>query len=205
LYCAQCRCEFEGWTVKCPVCGNALVEEAPPATGAMGEAIPYDALVDLVRTNGGQLSIEMSTIEVERDRKQSFPYRGYGRAWAKRLQGSFEKIWAYLTTVEVGRDRTHRFPYQGYGFAWESEMRGTIGGTAVTLKASKVSRKMKWAFPYRGFGYAWTERLSGECGDRLQVELVTTDVGKHRERRFPYFGYGYAWANRGTLTLTLKE
>ena len=205
MYCAQCRCEFEGWTAKCPNCTTPLVMRPASASGITGESLSYDALLDLVRANGGRLTIDISTIAVERERKHSFPHRGYGRAWARKLQGTLGNALADLNTTEVGRDRRQQFPYQAYGFAWANGMRGTIGGNEVNLAASRVKRETKWRFPYRGYGYAWTEEMSGECGDRLYVELVTTDVGKHRGRQFPYFAYGYAWANKATLTLTLKE
>jgi hypothetical protein len=205
LYCSQCRCEFEGWTTKCPNCRTPLVDKLPTATSISGESLSYDALVELVKANGGRLSIELSAVEVARERKQSFPYRGYGRAWVKRLQGAFSNTLAELTTTEVGRDRTHRFPYQGYGFAWANRLQGTIGGNDVDLKASKVKREMKRRFPFFGHGYAWTEEMSGQCGDRLEVALLTTDVGKHRGQRFPHSGYGYAWMKTSTLTVTMRE
>ena len=205
LYCTQCRCEFEGWTAKCPNCRSPLAMRRESAVSISGEPVSYDGLVDLVRANGGRLSIEMSTVEVARERKGSFPYHGYGRAWAKRLQGTFSNVLADLITTEVGRDRAKRFPYRGYGFAWANRVQGTIGGNDVDLKVSKVKRQMKRRFPYFGYGYAWTEEMSGQCGHMLKADLVTTDVGTHRAWRFPHSGHGYAWAKRATLTLTLKD
>jgi hypothetical protein len=69
----------------------------------------------------------------------------------------------------------------------------------------KVTRKKRWSFPYHGYGYAWTEEMAGECGERLSIELKTTDVSKIRRWMFPYFGFGYAWINEGILSLTLTN
>ena len=56
---------------------------------------------------------------------------------------------------------------------------------------------------YWGFGFAWTQEMSGKCGDRLMVDIVTTEVGKKKEYRFPYLGYGFTWAKKGEMTITL--
>lgn len=110
-----------------------------------------------------------------------------------------------LATVDVGMEKKWRFPYTGYGFAWAKRMQGHIGGNEVTLTARKVEMEKKWRFPYTGYGFAWVQEMSGECGDRLKVDLVTTDVGREKKWRFPYTGYGFAWVKKGILTVTLKE
>jgi hypothetical protein len=205
MFCPECRCEFVGWTGKCPNCNTPLVEESPTVPGIAGKRVSYEALVDLVRENGGQLGIDLSTSEVRRERKWRFPWLGYGRAWAKRMQGAFEDMLVDLMTTEVGRDRGWTFPYLGYGFGWARRVQGSIGGNEVVLTAAKVGTEKKWGFPYFGYGYAWTQEMSGECGAQLAVGLTTTDVRRHRKWSLPYFGYGFAWANRGILTLTLRE
>lgn len=78
MYCSECRCEFEGWTGKCPNCRTPLVEGSPPIAETADEPISYEALVDLVRENGGSLGIDLSTSEVGREKGRSFPYFGYG-------------------------------------------------------------------------------------------------------------------------------
>jgi hypothetical protein len=205
MFCPECRCEFVGWTGKCPGCKTPLVAKAPSVLCVSHEPIPYEALVDLVRESGGQLMIDLSTTEVERERKWRFPYLGYGRAWAKRMQGAFDDVPVDLVTTEVGRGRKWTFPYIGYGFGWAKSMRGNAGGNEVVLTAKKVGMDKKWGFPYFGHGYAWTQEMSGECGDQLEADLSTTDVRTQRKWGFPYLGYGFAWADKCTLTLTLKE
>jgi len=205
MFCPKCRCEFEGWTSKCPDCDIPLVETLPPDPGTADEPISYEALVDLVTENGGQLSIDISTTDVGMERKWSFPYFSYKFAWAKRMQGAFNNSLVDLTTTEVGREKKRRFPYLGYGFAWAKRMQGYIGGNEVALTVKKVGREKKWSFPYQGYGFGWTQELSGECGDQLRADLSITDVGRKKGWRFPYQGYGSAWANKGVLTLTLAD
>ena len=204
MFCPKCRCEFEGWTSECPDCNVPLVEELPPSLEVTNEPISYEALVDLVRENGGQLRIDLSTTDVGMERKWGFPYFAYKLAWAKRMQGVLNNSLVDLTTTEIGREKKRRFPYLGYGFAWAKKMQGHIGGNEVALTVKKVGREKKWSFPYQGYGYAWTQELSGECGDQLEVSLAITDVGRKKGWRFPYQGYGSAWANKGVLTLTLR-
>ena len=205
MFCPECRCEFVGWTGKCPNCETRLVEELPAIPETADQPIAYQALVDLVRENGGQLEIDMSTVGVGMERKWSFPYQGYKLAWAKRMRGDLHGSSVDVTTSDVGKEKKFSFPYQGYGFAWARKMEGYIGGNPIALTASKVNRKKIHRFPYRGYGFAWAQELSGECGDQLHAHLLATDVGKKKGWRFPYSGYGAAWANKGVLTLTLNE
>ena len=205
MFCPQCRCEFVGWTDKCPDCHISLVEELPPIPEAADESISYEALVDLIRENGGQLKIDLSTTDVGMRRKGGFPYLGYKFAWAKRMQGDLKGNVVDLTTTRVGREKKWSFPYQGHGYAWTKRMEGHVGGNPLTLTANKVGREKRSSFPYRGYGFAWAQELTGECGDRLRVDLLVTDVGRKKGWSFPYSGYGSAWANEGVLTLTLNE
>lgn len=205
MFCPQCRCEFAGWTDKCPDCHVPLVEELAPIPERSGKSISYEALVDLVRENGGQLRIDLSTTEVGMERELRFPYRGYKFAWAKRMQGNLDNNLVDLTTTRVGREKEWGFPYQGYGYAWVKRMEGHVGGNPITLTASKVGRDKETIFPFRGYGFAWTRELSGECGDRLRANLLITDASRRKGWIFPYFGFGAAWENEGILTLALNE
>jgi hypothetical protein len=203
MFCPRCGCEFEGWGEKCPTCKGLLVKSLPPNPEAADEPIPYEALLDQVRENGGRLALELSTVAVGVRRTWGFPYFGYGFAWPKAMRGTSKGVAVQLATTQVGRETRRTFPWRGYGFAWAQEMRGYIGGHQVTLTAKKVGRERSWAFPYFGFGTAWTKALSGSCGGRLLADLSITTVGRTSERRFPWRGYGFAWARWGILTLTV--
>ena len=72
----------------------------------------------MVGENGGQLSIDLLTTHVGIKTTWSFPYSGYGLAWAKRMQGYSDGLAVDLLTAEVGTERKHGFPYAGYRFAW---------------------------------------------------------------------------------------
>ena len=206
MYCRECECEYVGWTSKCPVCRARLVADLPPDPVSEAHSSPtsvHSALAALIKEHGGQISIDMSTTDVGKKRTYGFPYSGYGRAWASRMEGSLENLEVVLTTTEVGRDTKGGFPYLGYGLAWAQVMSGHIGVDAVTLAATKVVREKRWSFPYNGFGYAWTQELVGDCGSELKLEFLTSEVQKDRKSRFPYRGYGYAWAQKGVLTVAL--
>jgi hypothetical protein len=204
MYCPNCRCEFDGWVGKCPNCKTPLVSESPHAQEITSEPIPYEQLVDLVKENGGQYSVELITTDVGK-KKWGFPYFGYRFAWVKRMQGNQNRISVDLLTTEVGTETRWSFPYLGYGYAWRKGMEGNVAGNTISLAATKVRKEKKWGFPYSGYGYAWTQELSGECGAELRATLITTDVSRKKGWRFPYFGYGSAWAKKGVLTLTTIE
>ena len=208
MYCSNCKCEFVDWIRKCPNCKHPLVEDIPSDTGSGDKTISYGELVELVRENNGQLQVELSTTNVGRQKKWSFPYFAYGYAWAKSMQGAYKDIQVELSTSEVGKRRQLRFPYLGYGYAWAKSMGGYIGGNEVSLSANKVTREKKWIFPYFGFGRAWTQKMSGECGDQINLDISITENGSSREwGGFPFLfrGYGFAWEKQGVLTLTLNE
>jgi hypothetical protein len=160
-------------------------------------------LVDQVRGKGGQVTLDLSTVAVGVRRTWSFPYFGYGFAWAQGMRGGSNGIAVDLTTTRVGRETERAFPWRGYGYAWAKEMEGHIGGHPVTLTAKKVGRERKWAFPYFGYGSAWTQELSGLCGPQLQVDLSITAVAGTGQQRFPWRGYRFTWERRGILTLTV--
>ena len=208
MYCPNCKCEFVGWRGECPNCKNPLVKEIPFEHGLADKPIPYKALVELVRENNGQLQVELSTTNVGRQKKWSFPYFGFGYAWAKSMQGAYKDIPVELSTSEVGKRRQLRFPYLGYGFAWAKSMGGYIGGNEVSLSANKVTREKKRSFPYFGFGRAWTQEMYGECGDQINLDISITENGSSSAwGGFPFLflGYGFAWEKQGVLTLTLNE
>ena len=205
MYCTNCRCKFDGWVGNCPNCRTRLVDESPYFLQEVsGNPISYETLVDFVKENGGQLTIDLSTVEVGMRKKKGFPYFGYRYAWVKRMQGVNNGIVVDLLTTDVGTEKRRRFPYLGYGFAWRKRMEGDIGGNPITLKATKVRKERKWSFPYKGYGYAWTQELSGECGVKVNVNLLTTDVSRKKGWVFPYFGFGSAWAKKCVLTLKTK-
>jgi hypothetical protein len=83
-------------------------------------------------------------------------------------------------------------------------MEGTIGGNETALTARKVRRERKWSFPYFGYGYAWTEEMQGTCGDQLEIDLVTTEIGKRKIQRFPWRGFGLSWIRESMLTLKVS-
>lgn len=114
-----------------PECGTRLLSEAPAAAGLADRPISYEALVGLVREGGGELTIELSTTEIGRERRWSFPYFGYGRAWVKSMEGGAHGILVKLRTTEAGRGRERRFPFRGYGLAWAKRVAGHIGGNEV--------------------------------------------------------------------------
>ena len=205
MYCPRCRCEFAGWTKRCPDCRTPLVENPPPVADTAKVRLPYAELVNLVRDQGGQVVVALSTTDVGMDRKWGFPYFGYGFAWAKRMHGAFGHYVLNISTTEVRRETRWRFPWLGSGYAWAKTMSGRIGGNQIELAVTKVSRDSGWTFPYFGQGFAWAQELSGHCGDELEVNVVVTDVGRKKAWRFPYLGHGYAWARAGGLTLQLAK
>lgn len=205
MYCPHCKCDFEGWHGKCPICQAALLDAKPVVVNLESTSIDYADLVDEIRENGGTLTSNVVATEIEQKRGRSFPYLGRGYAWTKKLEGVYANHSVVLTTTEVGRDRTWTFPYFGHGFAWEKELQGNVGGNALILKAEKVAQDKQLAFPYRGYGRAWVVKMEGRCGDKLDAKFTTTEVKKRQTGSFPYFGFGYAWVNAGELTLTLRE
>ena len=205
MYCPKCKCEFVGWTGKCPTDGTLLVEVSPPPDKPAHAAVPYETLVDLIREKNGSCEIELRTTEVGRERKMSFPYRGHGFAWAKKMVGEINGIAVDLHIDEIGKNKDWGFPYQGYGFAWEKQMRGWVGGHEINLSATEVAHEKKHLFPDRGHGYSWAGELAGDCGKLIRANMKTIEVGRDRNWFFFYFGFGYAWIGRATLVLSLAD
>ena len=205
MYCLECKCEYGGWTGRCPECKSPLVEEVQPEIPDVTQTISYDELVEIVRESDGEYQVALFATSIAREKKWRFPYNGYGYAWTKKMSGASNGISIELTTSEMGRDTSWGFPYMGYGFAWAKSLVGSIGGTEVKLQATKVAREKKWRFPYLGYGRAWTEELRGELGDQLHLHLQVTEVGKGRDWRFPYRGYGFGWEKKATLTISLAQ
>lgn len=203
MYCPNCQCEFDGWKNRCPQCRSALLDEPHPASESTHLPLTYPELVELVKSQGGEVQINLFAAGVKRKRKWRMPYLGYGYAWTKKMRGEFDGIAMKVETREEGRSRKWSFPYFGYGYAWIKNMEGSIGGHQISLTVRKVRKKRKQRFPYLGYGFAWAEELEGCCGDQLYAHLQTTEVGKKMERQFPYFGYGFAWEKQGTLRLVI--
>lgn len=205
MYCPKCECDFVGWEGKCPVDGTLLVELNPIPDKPVHQSVPYEAISNLIRKNGGLYEAELRTKEVGREKKMSFPWRGYGFAWTKKMTGSIDGITIDLHIDEIGKNTDWGFPYQGYGFAWERQMRGWIGGHEIILKATKIAHEKKLLFPFRGRGYSWAEELTGNCGKLIQADMKTIEVGRDKNCGFLYFGFGYAWISRATLKLSLAD
>lgn len=203
MYCSTCECEFEGWTGRCPNCKSHLVEEGPPNLESDGENVSYQQLVGAIQDQGGSIEFDLATVEVSKSKATRFPWLGYGYAWAKRMRGVSQGITADFVAIDIGKDRKFAFPYRGLGYAWRKEMEGKLAGHYATLNAKKVTKKRRWGFPYFGYGYAWTETMTGSCGDEIDLELITINVGKNHRIMFPYFGYGYAWVKNAKLKATL--
>jgi len=205
MYCPKCKCDFVGWTGKCPIDGTLLAEPSPIPEQPTHPTVPYETIVDLVRENSGSYEIDLRTTEVGREKKMSFPYRGYGFAWARKMVGEINGIAIDLRIDEIGKNRDWGFPYQGYGFAWEKQMRGWIGGHEISLSATEVAQEKKHLFPYRGHGYSWAGELAGNCGEMIRGDMKTIEVGRDKNWFLFYFGFGYAWINRATLVLSLVD
>lgn len=203
MYCTTCECEFQGWTGRCPNCKSQLVERGLPEEESHSGDVSYQWLVDKIQEEGGSIEIELATVEVSKSNATRFPWLGYGYAWVKRMRGASKGITADFIAIDIGKDRKFSFPYRGHGYAWRKEMDGKLAGHNARLIAKKVTRERRWSFPYFGYGYAWTELMTGNCGEQIDLKLITTDIGKNRRIRFPYFGFGYAWAKISKLTVTL--
>ena len=186
------------------MCGEPLHESDPIPLERQAK-IPYQDLVDMLDSMGGEIRIELRTMDIERQKERRFLVFGFGYAWEKKLLGQFKGIDVLLKSGEVIRKRRMGFPYRGYGFSWCSVYRGSLSGNEIQLAADRVTMKRTYSFPYFGYGRAWVEEMSGSCGSRIRAELKTTRVEKKREYGFPYVGYGYAWVAEAELTLCLVK
>jgi hypothetical protein len=205
MYCPECRCRYQGWTASCPHCGAALLDEPPSGREADGRHLSYRDLVEKVKAAGGMLSVDLLTTDVGSQRRRSFPFRGFGFAWAHRMQGTLGREHVDLRTTEVGKKRAWSFPYFGFGYAWPRRMEGEVAGNPVSLTVSRVLRERLHKFLFRGYGFAWAADFLGECGDDLAADLAITEVGRKLEWEFPYFGFGFGWERAGLFTLTLRN
>jgi hypothetical protein len=76
----------------------------------------------MVKANGGQLQIPLTTTAVGMEKKSSFPYFGYGSAWAEEMQGTCGDIIEIdLVTTETSKKYASRLPWHGFGFSWIKE------------------------------------------------------------------------------------
>lgn len=73
MFCSNCRCEFPEWIRKCPLCKIPLVHAAPPDPESMSKTISYEALVEIVKKNGGKLKINVLTTHVGKNKRWTFP------------------------------------------------------------------------------------------------------------------------------------
>jgi len=203
MYCPNCRCEFYGWKKSCPQCQSKLLDEPPPSEKGINKRLSYPDLVEFVRSQGGEIQIDVFAAAVKRERRWRFPYIGHGYAWTEKLHGEMDGFTVELETQEVGRSRGWNFPYFGYGYAWMKVIDGNLSGNPIRLTASNVRKRRRQRFPYRGNGFAWAEEMEGNCGDQIKSHLKITEVGRKSSYQFPYFGYGFAWEKEGTLILRL--
>jgi len=60
-------------------------------------------------------------------------------------------------------------------------------------------------FPLNEIWLCLDTKMSGECGKKLKIDLLTTDVDREKKWEFPYQGYGFACADKSILALTLKQ
>ncbi len=203
MHCAECRCEFTAdWLRRCPCCGTRLVPERPRGFPIPATTLSYDELVERAAAGQhGMLRIPLTTTEVSKRKLSSFPYQGYGFAWAKHIEGARDGICAQLATTAVGMERKLGFPWRGYGYGWMQTVEGHVGGHRATLTADSVRNDTWSCFPYFGYGFAWTDAMSGTCGDRLEARLVVAAHEKGRSWGFPWRGYGFAWVTEATLVL----
>lgn len=208
MYCNNCHCNFVDWVKKCPNCKTSLIEDSLPKPAHKDRTIAYTKLVEVIRDHNGSVTVDLSTTDVMMQKKWTFPYFGFGYAWAKNMYGTSAEISVELTSAEIGKRRQTRFPYLGYGFAWVKSFNGIIGGNEFRLSARDVTYKKTWSFPYFGFGRAWTKNMSGECGNQIKVDLTITEHGSSRKwGNFPilFLGYGFAWEKRGLITFSINQ
>ena len=92
MFCTSCKCEFEGWSGRCPNCREPLVEDAVLFAEGDAHPVSYKALVDILKASDGQLQVPLTTTAVGMERKWSFPYFGFGAAWAKRMQSASKEV-----------------------------------------------------------------------------------------------------------------
>ena len=204
MYCIKCNCGFPEWVRKCPTCKLPIVKEQTPEKEPVINTRAYDTLVNFVKDKGGRIEIDLSAIEVVKEKLWRFPYLGYGLEWTKKMRGKLDGNGIDLITTEVGMEKKWSFPYQGYGLTWEERMQGSIKENEFILSAKKVNKEKKWSFPYQGYGFAWTEEMSCNYGENLKIDLITTDVGKEKKWGFPYFGFGFSWINKAELIIAIK-
>lgn len=207
MYCSSCNCSFVEWVKICPNCKSKLIEEPIQKPGHNNKKIPYEELVGLIRDHNGSITINLSTTDVMMQKKWTFPYFGFGYAWAKNMHGTYSDFSIELSSIEIGKRRQTRFPYLGYGFAWVKSFQGCIEGNEFRLFARDVTYKKTWGFPYFGFGRAWTKNMYGECGNQIKVDLTITEHGRSRKwGDFPilFRGYGFAWEKHGLLTFSIN-
>jgi hypothetical protein len=120
-----------------------------------------------VQGQQGEIWIDVRCSGTGRDRQVSFPWRGYGFAWASEMQGMLSGTPLTLHVGRVGRARRWGFPFFGYGYAWVEEMSGSCGDLlTIELQQVEKHRFSRRRFPHRGFGYAWGKRFEAVLSAR---------------------------------------
>ena len=60
--------------------------------------------------------------DARREKRQMFPYFGYGRAWTEEMTGECgDRLMVEFSATEVTKRRQSGFPYRGYSYAWVNE------------------------------------------------------------------------------------
>ncbi len=205
MYCNTCHCEFAGWRTKCPVCRQELSPKVSDSQQLPGRVISQDKLVELIKTAGGQLTIDVISTDVGKYRKSYFPGFGFGYAWSKSMQGLVNgDIVVDLKTTSVGQDKSWNILCFGFGYAWIQKMGGSIGGLPFELKTIKIGKDRQFNILGFGYGFAWAAEMTGMIGHDIDVHLKVTEVSRHKEFIILKLGYGYAWERKAQLTLSLK-
>jgi len=102
------------------------------------------------------VSIDLQAVDVGRDKKSGFPWRGFSFAWVNEMGGTIGGNATALTAGKVHRERKWSFPYFGFGYAWTEEMHGTCGDQLeIDLVTTEISKKNEQRLPWHGFGLSW--------------------------------------------------
>jgi hypothetical protein len=186
---------------ECPPCAAELRSGTPLPRDPRCDGKSLRELLGVLDARGGQVDVSLRATVVARCHRYTFPYFGFGFAWAHHMTGTSEDLPVFLRAGEIGMERRWSFPYLGRGFAWIEHMTARAGDCEFPLHATRVQRESRWRFPYQGYGYAWTAEMEGSIEDTVRALLIVSSVARRRELRFPYRGHGYAWEDAAVLHL----
>ena len=188
----------------------ALTDIGPLWCSFEDKSITYDTLVDMVRENDGELSIDMETTKVGRDKERPlFDRSGFGYAWSEEMYGCLgDDIPVKLRQLNVGRETYEQvWEHSAFGYAWTNVFAAEVGGNPFTLVATRAQKEEEIpSLSHRGFGFGHTLEMEGTFGDSLRVTLTTTET--HSEKDDPghgNIGYGYGWMQQAQMTIYLDE